>query len=119
MGAWRKEEPAWVDPSGQPQREESGKTPTFAINASFELPTMSVAARNAAGIDALRGELWHRRDDFAHGFTEKMMIYALGRGLVISDYQRIKDASEALRREDFRLHALIHAIVRSPAFQTR
>jgi hypothetical protein len=47
------------------------------------------------------------------------MIYALGRGLVISDYQRIKDASEALRREDFRLHALIHAIVQSPAFQSR
>ncbi len=108
-----------MDPSRQQQREEGGKTPTFAINASFELPTMSDAARNAVGFDALRGELWHRRDDFARGFTEKMMIYALGRGLVISDYQRIKDACEALRLEDFRLHALIRAIVQSPAFQTR
>lgn len=120
VGAWRTEEPAWVDPSRQQQqREEGGKTPTFAINASFELPKMSDAARNAAGFDALRGELRHRRDDFARGFTEKMMIYALGRGLVISDYQRIKDASEALRREDFRLHALIRAIVQSRAFQSR
>ena len=66
-----------MDPSRQQQREEGGKTPTFAINASFELPTMSDAARNAVGFDALRGELWHRRDDFARGFTEKMMIYAL------------------------------------------
>ncbi len=34
----------------------------------------------------LAAELLHRRDDFARGFTEKMMAYALGRGLVISDY---------------------------------
>jgi hypothetical protein len=119
VGAWRTEEPAWVDPSRPQQREEGGKTPTFAINASFELPSMSGAARNASGFDAVRAELLDRRDDFARGFTEKMMIYALGRGLVISDYQRIEDAAAALRKEDYRLHALIRAIVQSPAFQTR
>jgi hypothetical protein len=119
VGAWRTEEPAWVDPSRPQQREEGGKTPTFAINARFELPSMSGAARNASGFDAVRAELLDRRDDFARGFTEKMMIYALGRGLVISDYQRIEDAAAALRKEDYRLHALIRAIVQSPAFQTR
>jgi hypothetical protein len=119
VGAWRTEESAWVDPSRPQQREEGGQAPTFAINAGFELPTMSGAARGAAGFDAVRAELLHRREDFARGFTEKMMIYALGRGLVISDYQRIEDAAAALRKEDFRLHALIRAIVQSPAFQTR
>lgn len=119
VGAWRTEEPAWVDPSRPQQREEGGKTPTFAINANFELPSMSGAARDASGFDAVRAELIDRRDDFARGFTEKLMIYALGRGLVISDYQRIEDAAAALRKGDYRLHALIRAIVRSPAFQTR
>lgn len=119
VGAWRTEEPAWVDPSRTQQRKEGSRAPTFAINASFELPKMSESAKNAAGFDAVRAELLHRRDDFARGFTEKMMIYALGRGLVISDYQRIEDAAAALKKEDYHLHALIRAIVRSPAFQTR
>lgn len=119
VGAWRTEEPAWVDPSRPQQRNEGARAPTFAINASFELPTMSKSAKNAAGFDAVRAELLHRRDDFTRGFTEKMMIYALGRGLVISDYQRIEDAAAALKKEDYRLHALIRAIVQSTAFQTR
>ena len=68
---------------------------------------------------AARAEPLHRRDDFARGFTEKMRTYALGRGLVISDYQRVEAAAAALKKDDYHLHALLRAIVQSPAFQTR
>ena len=119
IGAWRTNEPAWEDPSRPAQRKEGEKAPTFVINASFELPILSDAAKRAAGLDAARAELLHRRDDFARGFTEKMMTYALGRGLVISDQRHIEAATAALKKDDYRLHALIRAIVQSPAFQTR
>ena len=119
VGAWRTEEAAWEDPSRQQKRKEGERAPTFAINASFELPIMSDAAKHATGLDAARAELLHRRDDFARGFTEKMMTYALGRGLVISDYQRVEAAAAALKKDDYHLHALLRAIVQSPAFQTR
>ena len=80
---------------------------------------MSNAAKRATGLDAARAELLHRRDDFARGFTEKMMTYALGRGLVISEYQRVEAATAALKKDDYHLHSLLRAIVQSPAFQTR
>jgi hypothetical protein len=47
------------------------------------------------------------------------MTYALGRGLVISDYQHPEAATTALKNGDYRLQTLIRAIVQSPAFHSR
>jgi hypothetical protein len=119
VGAWRTNELAWEDPSRLQARQAGTAPQAFTIDASFELPVLSEAAKQAKGIDAARAELLSRRADFARGFTEKLMIYALGRGLVISDYPHLEAATSALQNGDYRLHALIRAIVRSPAFQTR
>jgi hypothetical protein len=37
----------------------------------------------------------------------------------MSDHRSIESAVEALKRGDYHLHALIHAVVQSEAFQTR
>ena len=63
-------------------------------------------SKRATGLGAARAGLLHRRDDFARGFTKKMMTYALGRGLVIFDYQRVEAATAALKKDDYHLHAL-------------
>ena len=121
VGAWRTQEAAWEDPSrSDPSGAgRGGGLPMFPIDARFELPIQSEAAKRLVGPEAVRAELLHRREDFARGFTEKMMIYALGRGLAMSDHRSIEGAVEALKRGDDRLHALIHAVVQSAAFQTR
>lgn len=119
VGAWRTEEAVWEDPSRPVQRNEGEKPPTFVIDASFELSRMSEAARSATGVVAARAELQHRRDDFALGFTEKMMTYALGRSLIISDHKHIEAVATALQQGDYRLHPLLRAIVQSSTFQTR
>jgi Protein of unknown function (DUF1592)/Protein of unknown function (DUF1588)/Protein of unknown function (DUF1587)/Protein of unknown function (DUF1585)/Protein of unknown function (DUF1595) len=121
VGAWRTQEAAWEDPSrADPSGAGKGNGPrTFPIDVRFELPIQSEAAKRLDGPEAVRAELLHRRDDFARGFTEKMMIYALGRGLVMSDHRSIESAVEALKQGNYRLHALIHAVVQSAAFQTR
>jgi hypothetical protein len=121
VGAWRTQEVAWEDPSRpDPRGDGKGNGPrTFPIDARFELPIQSEAAKRLEGLEAVRAELLHRRDDFARGFTEKMMIHALGRGLVVSDHRSIDGAVEALKQGDYRVHALVHAVVQSTAFQTR
>lgn len=119
VGAWRTQEAAWEDPSRPNPRGDGERPRMFPIDARFELPIQSDAAKRLQGPEAVRAELRHRRDDFARGFTEKLMIYALGRGLLVSDHRSVEAASEALKRGDFRLHPLIHAIVESTAFQTR
>ena len=119
VGAWRDSELAWEDPSRPTKRKEGEKPPTFAINAAFELPIMSDTAKRATGVEAARAELLHRRADFARGLTEKLMTYALGRGLVISDQRHVEAVTAALKQNDYRVQALIHAIVQSPPFRTR
>jgi hypothetical protein len=121
VGAWRTQEVAWEDPSRpDPRGDGKGNGPrTFPIDARFELPIQSEAAKRLEGLEAVRAELLHRRDDFARGFTEKMMIHALGRGLVVSDHRSIDGAVEALKQGDYRVRALVHAVVQSIAFQTR
>ena len=119
VGAWRTQEAAWEDPSRPNPRGDGERPRMFPIDARFELPIQSDAAKRLQGPEAVRAELRHRRDDFARGFTEKLMIYGLGRGLVVSDHRSVEAGSEALKRGDFRLHPLIHAIVESTAFQTR
>ena len=80
---------------------------------------MSDTAKRATGVEAARAELLHRRADFARGLTEKMMTFALGRGLVISDQRQVEAVTAVLKQNDYRVQALIHAIVQSPPFRTR
>jgi hypothetical protein len=119
VGAWRISEAAWEDPSLPQKRKEGDHLPTFRIDSKLDLTIISEGAKQATGLDAVRVELLHRREDFARGFTEKMMAYGLGRGLVISDHKQIEAVITAFKKEDYRLHALLRAIVRSQAFQTR
>ena len=53
------------------------------------------------------------------GLTEKMMTYALGRGLVISDQRHVEAMTAALKQNEYRIQAVIDAIVRAPIFKTR
>jgi hypothetical protein len=119
VGAWRISEPAWEDPSLPQKRKEGDHLPTFPIDSDLELPIMSDGAKQATGLDAVRAELHHRQEDFARGFTEKMMAYGLGRGLVISDHKQIEEVITAFKKDDYRLQALLRAVVLSPTFQTR
>ena len=60
----------------------------------------------------------HRRD-FYRCLTEKMLTYALGRGVEYSDKCAIDDAVEALKKENFKFSRLVLEIVKSDPFQKR
>lgn len=60
-----------------------------------------------------------RRMDFYQCLTEKLMIYALGRGLEYYDIESIDRIVERLDKEDGKFSALMTGIVESPAFQKR
>ena len=58
-----------------------------------------------------------RRRDFYHCLTEKMLTYALGRGLDYYDVQAVDTIVEELQNADGRPSALITGIVRSAPVQ--
>jgi hypothetical protein len=60
-----------------------------------------------------------RRDDFYHCLAEKMLTYAIGRGLEYYDTFTVEKIVAALRKDDGKLRTLIRAVVSSAPFQKR
>jgi cytochrome c551/c552 len=59
------------------------------------------------------------RDEFATTVTEKLLTYGLGRGLEAYDAPAVREIMREAARDDYRLPALISAIINSKPFQMR
>jgi hypothetical protein len=91
------------------------KDGTFAIDPSGVLPD----GKSFKGPAELRAILLGRSQDFCRCLSEKMLTYALGRGLEYYDRCAVDDVAAAVAREQYRFSALVLAVVRSELFQYR
>ena len=71
------------------------------------------------GIVALREALVARSDVFVQTLTEKLMTYALGRGLQYYDMPAVREVVRNAARQDYRFSAIMSGIVSSAPFQMR
>jgi hypothetical protein len=94
------------------RREKDGKLP---IDASAKLAD----GRTVNGPDGLAAILKADRMAFAECLAEKMLTYALGRGLDRNDRKIVKTLSQRMAREDNRFSSLVLGIVQSEPFQMR
>ncbi|MCH2100062.1 MAG: DUF1585 domain-containing protein [Pseudomonadales bacterium] len=60
-----------------------------------------------------------RRAEFARGFTEHLMTYALGRGLTAADQPTVRAIAEAAAEDDYRIRRVVLEIARSLPFTHR
>jgi Protein of unknown function (DUF1592)/Protein of unknown function (DUF1588)/Protein of unknown function (DUF1585)/Protein of unknown function (DUF1595)/Protein of unknown function (DUF1587)/Planctomycete cytochrome C len=77
---------------------------------------------NGAKIDgpvALREILTARPEIFASVFTEKLMIYGLGRGVQYYDMPSVRSIVRDAARNDYRLSSIVLGIVKSTPFQMK
>jgi Protein of unknown function (DUF1588)/Protein of unknown function (DUF1585) len=73
-----------------------------------------------AGVDGLRRYLReHRQQDFLDNLCRKLLVYALGRSLLLSDDGIIDDMRAKLAANSYRFSSLMETIVTSPQFLTR
>lgn len=98
IGEWRN-----VDAAGSP------------IDASAKLGD----GTTFTGPRELRKVLMNHADDFLTTLTEKLVTYALGRGLEAADAPAIRQIKRDAARADYRFTALIQGIVTSMPFQMR
>jgi hypothetical protein len=92
-------------------RDKDGK---FAIETSGSLPD----GRSFKGYEDLRGLLKADPGAFTECLTEKMLIYALGRGLERGDRKTVQVIADKVAREDYRFSSLVLGIVESLPFQS-
>jgi mono/diheme cytochrome c family protein len=71
-----------------------------------------------AGLDGLRQHLLGtKRDEVVRQFCRKLLMYALGRPLLISDKPLVEDMVRTLAAHDYKVGMAIDRIVRSPQFR--
>jgi mono/diheme cytochrome c family protein len=86
------------------------------IDASGKLPDGS-AFNGAAGLR--QALLSAHQEEFISTLTEKLMTYALGRGVEPYDHPAMRSIMREAEKQNTTIPALINAIVRSPQFQMR
>ncbi len=91
-------------------RDTDGK---HAIDASGELP----GGRKFNGPKELKAVLKGKRDLFVRCLTERMLTYALGRGLEDYDDCTVEQISKNMARNNYKFSSLILEIVNSDPFQ--
>ncbi len=72
-----------------------------------------------SGLSGLRQVLMDRRDQFAQAFTERLMIYALARGVGAPDRPAIRAIARAAAVDNYRIRTIIRGIVESDGFRLR
>jgi hypothetical protein len=72
-----------------------------------------------AGVAGLERALLARPDLFAATLTEKMLTFALGRGVEPTDAPAVRAIVRRAQAEDFRFSSLVLGLVNSPPFQMR
>jgi len=86
-------------------------------NAPIDAKTVLPNGRPVDGPSELRDALFGGRDMFVRAFTEKLMMYAVGRELEYFDMPQVRAVVRRAGAQDYRLSAIVSGIVASDAFR--
>jgi hypothetical protein len=98
--------------AGGKYRTKEGDSP---IDASGNLPDGTVID----GVPGLKKILLARKDEFVEGLADKLLTYALGRGLEYYDQPVVRDIRRQAEKNDYKFSSLVLAIVNSVPFEMR
>jgi hypothetical protein len=76
-----------------------------------------VEGSGLAGVQAYIRE--RRQNDFLDNLSRKLLAYALGRSLILSDEPLIEDMRNKLNTDGYRFGPIVEAIVTSPQFRNK
>ncbi len=92
-----------------------GKRKTWTIDASGALHK----GPSFGDYKELRDLIAEREEDFARGFTEHLIEYALGRPFGFTDEGLAKEIVSLARSKEFAVSEFVHSLVQSKAFRTK
>jgi hypothetical protein len=86
------------------------------IDASGELLTGEEFKNASEFLDILSSQ---KKDQFVRALADKMLIYALGRGLEYYDKCALDEITKGMAKNDYKFSSLVMAVVKSTPFQKR
>jgi hypothetical protein len=85
----------------------------------IDVTTAMPDGRVFEGLLGLQDVLMESRHQFAGAFTERLMIYALGRGLEANDQPKVRQIVRAAQANNYPMHEIILGILTSEPFNYR
>jgi hypothetical protein len=86
------------------------------VNATVVLPD----GREVSGAEGLRDYMVkERKQEFARSLVSRLLTYALGRSLELTDEVAIDQVLDQFAQDNYRLKGLVHKVVSSEVFQTK
>jgi hypothetical protein len=97
-------------PVGERRLRDLGDHP---VDTSATFPN----GTTGSGLNGLRTYIAaHRREDFLDNVCRKLLAYALGRSLILSDEPTVRDLRTRLSKNSERIGSLVEGVVTSPQF---
>ena len=93
-------------------RERDGN---FLIDSSGQFPS----GASFRGPEELKQVLRAQSGLFVRNLTEKLLTYALGRGVETTDRAAVEAITKRISEDGYKFSTLVNEIVKSPAFQMR
>lgn len=97
----------------------TGKWRTTDGGVPIDASGQMVDGTKLSGPASLREALLSRSDVFVSTFTEKLMTYAIGRGLKYYDMPAVREITREAGRNDNRFSSIVLGIVKSAPFQMK
>jgi mono/diheme cytochrome c family protein len=92
---------------------------TNEVGVAFNTVDVMADGQRIDGVVTLRQALLKRPDVFVGTLTEKLLVYALGRGLTALDMPVVRQIVRETKGHEYRFSALVQSIVNSVPFQMR
>jgi hypothetical protein len=93
-----------------------GRWRTTDAGAPLDVAAVTSDGTQLDGVASLRELALREGDQFAQVVTEKLLTYALGRGVEYEDMPLVRSIARRAAEADYRFSALLMAVVESPAF---
>ncbi|MDC8831484.1 DUF1592 domain-containing protein [Alteromonas gilva] len=89
---------------------------TTYANQPIDVTAQMPDGTHFEGLQGLHTVLWNKRERFTEAFIERLLTYALGRGLEAYDQPTIRKIARQAGSENYRMHSIIEAVVTSLPF---
>jgi hypothetical protein len=94
-----------------------GKWRTYDDGALIDPTGVTTDGTKLEGVKSLRDLTKRYSDPFAQVVTEKLLTYAVGRGMEVADMPMVRSITRASKAKDYRFSSLVMGVIESKAFQ--
>jgi hypothetical protein len=99
--------------------DATGRWRTKELGGQIDTAGQLADGSAVSGPTELRNALLKRPEQFVGAMTEKLLIYALGRGLEYYDLPVVRDISRQAAKQNYKFSAVVQGIVKSTPFQMK